>query len=168
MIDAFPFAGLPVAVFGLGRSGLSAARALNAAGADVWAWDDAEDSRARAEAAGVSLVDLYGCNWSALTSLVLAPGVPMNHPRPHPVVDLARRAGCEVARLHLRHIRPLPNSLAATIGRFEQVLVPEMNMGQLSRILAAEIPANYLPMNKVTGRPFTNREIREKVQEVLR
>ena len=80
----------------------------------------------------------------------------------------ARRAGCEVARLHLRHIRPLPNSLAATIGRFEQVLVPEMNMGQLSRILAAEIPANYLPMNKVTGRPFTNREIREKVQEVLR
>ena len=76
--------------------------------------------------------------------------------------------GCEVARLHLRHIRPLPNSLAATIGRFEQVLVPEMNMGQLSRILAAEIPANYLPMNKVTGRPFTNREIREKVQEVLR
>ncbi len=96
MIEATPFAGLPVAVFGLGRSGLSAARALAAAGADVWAWDDAEDSRAKAEAAGVSLVDLYGCNWSALKSLVLAPGVALNHPKPHPVVDLARRAGCEV------------------------------------------------------------------------
>ncbi|MFP6744035.1 MAG: UDP-N-acetylmuramoyl-L-alanine--D-glutamate ligase [Alphaproteobacteria bacterium] len=96
MIEVFPFAGLPVAVFGLGRSGLSAARALTAAGAEVWAWDDAEDSRARADAAGVPLVNLHDCDWSELTSLVLSPGVPLNHPEPHPVVRKARQAGCEV------------------------------------------------------------------------
>ena len=96
MIEVFPFAGLPVAVFGLGRSGLAAARALAAGGAEVWAWDDSEDQRAWAAAAGVPLVDLYGCNWSELTSLVLSPGVPLTHPAPHAVVTLARDAGCEV------------------------------------------------------------------------
>ena len=96
MIEVYPFAGLPVAVFGLGRSGLSAARALAAGGAEVWAWDDAEDSRAKAKAADVPLVDLYACDWSELTSLVLSPGVPLNHPEPHPVVQKARQAGCEV------------------------------------------------------------------------
>jgi UDP-N-acetylmuramoylalanine--D-glutamate ligase len=96
MIEVFPFAGLPVAVFGLGRSGLSAARALAAADAEVWAWDDSEDSRAKAADAGVPLVDLYGCDWSELTSLVLSPGVALDHPEPHAVVTLARAAGCEV------------------------------------------------------------------------
>ncbi len=96
MIEVFPFAGLPVAVFGLGKSGIAAARALQAGGAEVWAWDDGEDARNRARAAGVPLVDLYLCNWRELTSLVLSPGVPLHHPRPHRVVELARAAGCEV------------------------------------------------------------------------
>ena len=96
MIEIFPFAGQPVAVFGLARSGISAAKALAAGGAEVWAWDDSEDQRARAAAAGVTLVDLYACDWSALSSLVLSPGVPLTHPRPHAVVTLAKAAGCEI------------------------------------------------------------------------
>ncbi len=96
MIEVFPFAGLPVAVFGLGRSGIAAAKALAQGGAEVWAWDDNEDARARARAQGVPLVDLYLCNWRELTSLVLSPGVPLHHPAPHRVVALARAAGCEV------------------------------------------------------------------------
>ena len=98
MIEPFPFAGLPVAVFGLGRSGLSAACALGAAGAEVWAWDDDEGQRATAGAAGVPLVDLYERDWVAgqVTSLVLSPGVPLDHPEPHRVVKIARAAGCEV------------------------------------------------------------------------
>lgn len=96
MIEVFPFAGLPVAVFGLGKSGIAAAKALAQGGAEVWAWDDSEDARARARAAGVPLVDLYICNWRELTSLVLSPGVPLHHPAPHRVVELARAAGCEV------------------------------------------------------------------------
>ena len=96
MIEPIAFAGLPVAVFGLGRSGLSAARALAAAGAEVWAWDDDADQRAKASRDEVPLVDLTTCDWSALTTLVLSPGVPLTDPKPHPVVDLARAAGCEV------------------------------------------------------------------------
>ncbi len=96
MIEPIAFGGLPVAVFGLGRSGLSAARALAAAGAEVWAWDDDDDQRAKASRDEVPLVDLTTCDWSALTTLVLSPGVPLTHPKPHPVVDLARAAGCEV------------------------------------------------------------------------
>ena len=98
MIEPFPFAGLPIAVFGLGRSGLSAAHALGAAGAEVWAWDDDEGQRARAGEAGVPLVDLYERDWVAgeVTSLVLSPGVPLDHPEPHRVVKIARAAGCEV------------------------------------------------------------------------
>jgi UDP-N-acetylmuramoylalanine--D-glutamate ligase len=96
MIEVYPFAGLPVAVFGLGRSGIAAAKALARGGAEVWAWDDSEDARARARAEGVPLVDLYICNWRELTSLVLSPGVPLHHPAPHRVVGLARAAGCEI------------------------------------------------------------------------
>ncbi len=96
MIEPFPFAGLPVAVFGLGRSGLAAARALAAAGAEVRAWDDDESQRAKAGGEGVPLVDLYNCDWSELTTLVLSPGVPLTHPEPHPIVALAREGGCEV------------------------------------------------------------------------
>lgn len=96
MIEVFPFAGLPVAVFGLGRSGLATAKALSRSGADVWAWDDSEDARARASEQGVPLVNLYMCNWRELTSLVLSPGIPLHHPEPHAVVKLAKAAGCEV------------------------------------------------------------------------
>ena len=96
MIEVFPFAGLPVAVFGLGRSGLSAARGLAAGEAEVWAWDDDDDVRAEAEKADVPLVNLYECDWKKLSTLVLSPGVRLNFPEPHPVVSLARAADCEV------------------------------------------------------------------------
>ncbi len=96
MIDLGFFGGLPVAVFGLGKSGFSAARALHAAGADVWAWDDNEDKRAAARAKEIPLVDLYRCNWQEPTSLILSPGIPHTHPAPHPVVALAREHGAEI------------------------------------------------------------------------
>lgn len=96
MIDLSFFADLPVAVLGLGRSGMAAARTLHASGADVWAWDDNEDRRAEARGAGVPLVDLHTCNWQELTTLVLSPGIPHTYPEPHPVAALARAHGCEI------------------------------------------------------------------------
>jgi len=96
MIDVFPYAGLPIAVFGLGRSGIASALALQRSNAEVWAWDDSEDARATAEGAGVTLVNLYECDWSELMTLVLSPGIPLSHPQPHSIVTLAKAANCEV------------------------------------------------------------------------
>jgi UDP-N-acetylmuramoylalanine--D-glutamate ligase len=96
VIDLFYFSGLPVAVLGLGRSGLAAAQALQKSGAEVWAWDDNEDRRAAAAADGIPLVDLMRCNWQELTSLVISPGIPHLHPEPHPVAALARQHNCEI------------------------------------------------------------------------
>ena len=96
MIDVYAFSGFPVAVFGLGRSGLATARALMKSNAEVWAWDDNEDVRARAREEGIPLVDLYLCNWKELTTLVLSPGIPLHHPEPHPIVRLAKAANVEV------------------------------------------------------------------------
>ncbi len=96
MIDLFYFSGLPVAVLGLGGSGLAAAKALKASGADVRAWDDNEDRRAAAAEEDIPLVDLMQCNWQEQTSLVISPGIPHSHPEPHPVAALAREHGCEI------------------------------------------------------------------------
>ncbi len=96
MINVYPFADFPVAVFGLGRSGLATARALVKSDAEVWAWDDDEESRDRARDEDIPLVDLYVCDWKELTTLVLSPGIPLHHPKPHRIVELAQKAGCEV------------------------------------------------------------------------
>ena len=96
MINVFPFASYPVAVFGLGRSGLSAAEALVESEADVCAWDDDEQARMSAAEAGVPLVDLYKCDWREHTTLVLSPGIPLHHPEPHAIVELATAANIEI------------------------------------------------------------------------
>ena len=96
MIELPFFYGLPVAVMGLGKSGLAAARALQASGAEVWAWDDSEDRRAEAREAEIPLVDLNACNWTEVPSLILSPGIPDRFPEPHPVAAAARAAGAEI------------------------------------------------------------------------
>ena len=96
MIDLSSFRGLSLALFGLGRSGLSSADALKASGAKVLAWDDNEKSRQRAAAAGITLADLTTCDWSSFTALILSPGTPLDHPEPHRVVRLARDNGVEI------------------------------------------------------------------------
>ncbi len=96
MIAATTFAGRLVAVFGLGGSGVATAQALLAGGAVVAAWDDSEAARANAVAAGVPLLDLTSAEWRGFAALVLSPGVPLTHPRPHWTVGRAREAGVEV------------------------------------------------------------------------
>jgi UDP-N-acetylmuramoylalanine--D-glutamate ligase len=85
--------GKTVAVMGLGKSGAASARALAAAGARVLAWDDQADSRAQAEAQGVTLSDLSAADWSKIDLLVWSPGIPHTFPKPHPVAAAARAAG---------------------------------------------------------------------------
>ena len=93
MIPVSTFAGRRVALFGLGGSGLATARALIAGGAEVAAWDDGEASRAKAD---VALTDLAEADWSHFDALILAPGVPLTHPKPHWTVERAHAAGVEV------------------------------------------------------------------------
>ncbi|MGE0828975.1 MAG: UDP-N-acetylmuramoyl-L-alanine--D-glutamate ligase [Hyphomonadaceae bacterium] len=96
MIVIHEYAGRDVAVFGLARTGLAAARALAAGGAHVHAWDDSEDTRRAAEAAGVSVSDINARDWRGFAALVLSPGVPLTHPAPHRVVELARATGVPI------------------------------------------------------------------------
>src|SRR5215472_344490 len=96
MIAITVFAGKKVAVFGLGGSGLTSASALLAGGADVIGWDDNADAVAKATSAGIPTADLRQVDWSKISALVLAPGVPLTHPAPHWTAALARAAAVEV------------------------------------------------------------------------
>jgi UDP-N-acetylmuramoylalanine--D-glutamate ligase len=96
MTPVSAFFGQEVAVFGLGASGLASAAALMAGGATVAAWDDAAARRAAAAERGIPVVDLRAADWSRFAALVLAPGVPLTHPRPHWTVAGARAADIEI------------------------------------------------------------------------
>ena len=94
MIDLFPFAGLPVAVLGLGPEGLATAQALIASEAEVFAWDD--DAGRRAAAGDLPLRDLCEIDWREPVSLVVEHTIPHGESAAHPAVAAARAAGCEV------------------------------------------------------------------------
>jgi len=96
MIAVTTFAGKKVAVFGLGKSGLLAAGALIKGGAEVVVFDDNAKSLADAKSAGLKTQDLHEADWSQIAALVLAPGVPLTHPKPHWAVELAHQADVEV------------------------------------------------------------------------
>ena len=93
MIPVTAFKGRKIAVFGLGLSGLPAARSLLAGGAEIIAWDDSETARVAASAENLPLRDLKSEAWGDFAALVLAPGVPLTHPRPHWSVEKAKEAG---------------------------------------------------------------------------
>ncbi len=96
MIPVPGFDSKRVAMFGLGRTGLGVARALEAGGATVLCWDDGEARRAEAADAGLLVDDLYAVDWSDIEALVLSPGVPLTHPAPHPLVLAAKAADVPV------------------------------------------------------------------------
>lgn len=96
MIPVSTLAGRPVAVVGLGGSGLPTARALIAAGGDVMAWDDGETARSKAQAEGIVIADLKGADWHQFAALVLSPGIPLTHPQPHWSVVKAQEAGVPI------------------------------------------------------------------------
>ncbi|CAN7302499.1 UDP-N-acetylmuramoyl-L-alanine--D-glutamate ligase [Phenylobacterium sp. LjRoot225] len=96
MIPVRGFEGRTVAVFGLARTGLAAARALQAGGAQVALWDEKPAARKAAEAAGFAVTDLTKADWSQFAALMLSPGVPLTHPAPHWTVERARAAGVEI------------------------------------------------------------------------
>ena len=75
--------------------------------------------------------------------------------------------GVQVSHVHLRHIWPLPRNLGELLGGFERVLVPEMNMGQLVKLLRSELLVPAEGLNKVSGKPFMIAEIEAAVRDAL-
>jgi UDP-N-acetylmuramoylalanine--D-glutamate ligase len=96
MIPVGGFAKRKVAVFGLGGSGVATARALLAGGAEIAAWDDDAHAVEKAQEAGIAIEDLASADWRGFAALVLAPGAPLTHPKPHWTVVKARAAGVEI------------------------------------------------------------------------
>jgi 2-oxoglutarate ferredoxin oxidoreductase subunit alpha len=82
------------------------------------------------------------------------------------VKDLVAR-GKAVGHVHIRHMNPLPPDLADIFARFKKILVPELNMGQLVKILRAEFLVDAIGMNKVQGRPFKISELVTRIQRLL-
>lgn len=78
----------------------------------------------------------------------------------------ARRAGHKVAFAHLRHLNPFPANLGEVLSSYETILVPEINRGQLTRLLRAEFLVDAESFSKVQGAPFGAAEIEDKIIEV--
>ena len=82
-------------------------------------------------------------------------------------IHRAHAAGIDVSAIHLRHLFPFPRNLGAILSRFEQVLVPEMNLGQLCNMLRSTYLVDAMSMSKVQGRPFSQQEISKKITDLL-
>jgi 2-oxoglutarate ferredoxin oxidoreductase subunit alpha len=82
-------------------------------------------------------------------------------------VNMARKEGLKVSRAHLRYLNPFPANLGEVLSRFERVLLPEMNLGQLALLLRARYLKDVQSLTKVQGQPFTRQEILVKIREIL-
>jgi 2-oxoglutarate ferredoxin oxidoreductase subunit alpha len=82
-------------------------------------------------------------------------------------VKSQREKGRKIGHLHLRYLNPLPNNVGDILKRYKKVLVPELNMGQLSWILRAKFLVDAIGLNKIQGRPFKQNELELKIEEML-
>ena len=77
------------------------------------------------------------------------------------------RAGSQVSHVHLGAVWPLRGNLSGLLGGFERILVPEMNMGQLVKLLRSELLVPAVGLNKVSGKPFMIAEIEAALRDRL-
>ena len=82
-------------------------------------------------------------------------------------VEEAQMEGKGVASVHLRHLNPLPPDLGQILRQYRRVLVPEINSGQLVRILRAEYLVDAVGYNRVTGMPLASQDILEAIHQIL-
>jgi 2-oxoglutarate ferredoxin oxidoreductase subunit alpha len=104
------------------------------------------------EPRGRVLVVGWGSTYGAITS----------------AVEEVQKRGESVSSIHLRHLNPFPRNLGEIIERFDRVLVPELNMGQLAMLLRARFLVPAVSFPKVKGKPFKISEIVSKIEEVCR
>jgi 2-oxoglutarate ferredoxin oxidoreductase subunit alpha len=85
----------------------------------------------------------------------------------HRAVSEVRDEGGDVSHIHLRYLNPFPKNLGELLSRFERVLVPEMNNGQLLQLLRAAYLVPAQGLNKVEGKPFKVSEIVHAIKSLL-
>ena len=78
-----------------------------------------------------------------------------------------REKGKRVSHVHLRYLNPLPPDLEETLKRFKQVMIAEMNMGQLLKMVRADYLIDAFGFNKIQGRPFKVSEIVNRINRAL-
>jgi 2-oxoglutarate ferredoxin oxidoreductase subunit alpha len=76
--------------------------------------------------------------------------------------------GESVAHAHLKYLRPFPSNLGEILSRYERVLIPEMNNGQLIRIIRDRFLIDAQPYNKIMGIPMTKTEVAEKIRSLIK
>jgi 2-oxoglutarate ferredoxin oxidoreductase subunit alpha len=82
-------------------------------------------------------------------------------------VQRARAQGKKVSSAHVRHLNPLPGNMEDVLKRYDRVLMPEMNLGQLRLLLRGRYLVDIIGLNKVSGRPFTIAEVESKIAELV-
>ena len=83
-------------------------------------------------------------------------------------VDTLRKQGTKVSVVYLRYLNPLPPDLRQVVAGFKQVLIPEINDGQLHKVLRAELMIDSIPFNKIQGIPFKERDIVAAIEQQLK
>jgi len=81
-------------------------------------------------------------------------------------VKEARAEGLDVSHAHIKYLNPLPKNLREIIKSFDKVLIPEMNNGQLIKIIRDKFLVDAKGLNKIQGMPFTSKEIKDKIKEM--
>ena len=82
-------------------------------------------------------------------------------------VKVVRREGHKIAQAHLHHLNPFPRNTGEVLRRYEKVLVPEMNLGQLLKLIRADFLVDAVGYNKVRGRPFQSSELAEAITALI-
>ncbi|MEI7907882.1 MAG: 2-oxoacid:acceptor oxidoreductase subunit alpha, partial [Bacteroidota bacterium] len=82
-------------------------------------------------------------------------------------VEKKRKEGKSVTHLHLHYINPLPKNVGEILSQYKTILVPEINLGQLIKILREKFLVPAIGLNKVQGLPFRSIEIEQKIDEIL-
>lgn len=82
-------------------------------------------------------------------------------------VDRVRASDARVGHVHLRHVHPFPADLGPILRRFDKILVPELNNGQLIRLLRDQFTRSMTPLNKIQGQPFHAQEVEAALREAL-
>jgi 2-oxoglutarate ferredoxin oxidoreductase subunit alpha len=82
-------------------------------------------------------------------------------------VEEMQSRGAEVSAAHLRYLNPFPRNVGEVLRKFDKVLIPELNLGQLRFMIRAHFLVDAVGLNKVQGKPFKISEIVRKVEEML-